>query len=141
MSIKTSDLENVTEGSKNLDPNVYDFQVTKADMTNYEKEGETHESLYVRAKCIGGPTQKDGSEPEDAEIAMFFPLTHLDEMKDGGNYVRGLRKSFLAATMGEVTGEDIDEKDLIGEEFKARIVIKKDRDGDDEMQVKKYLAS
>ena len=141
MSIRTDDLENVTEGNKNLDPNVYSFQVTKADIMTKDRDGEDYESLMVRAKCTGGPTQKDGSEPEDVEMAMFFPLDHFEGHKDGGNFAKGKRKAFLAATMGEITGEEIDEKDLIGEEFKARIQIRKDQDGDPQMDVKKYLAS
>ena len=57
MSIKTSDLGDVKGGVKLLDPNVYDWKITKAEQITREKNGETLHSLMARVTCIGGPAQ------------------------------------------------------------------------------------
>ena len=43
--------------------------------------------------------------------------------------------------LGEISGEDIDEEDLVNETFKARIVKGRDQDGDPQINFKKFMAS
>jgi len=139
MSITTKDLKDVPDGDRVLDPNVYDFKVTQARAITYEKDGDTIPALSIRAVCIGGPSQEDGMEPEDTEIDDFFPMGGYDAMKDGGTFVKQRRKAFLTACLGELDGSDIDESDLVGEEFKARTSKGKDRDGIAITKIARYL--
>lgn len=116
----------------------YSVECTKAQIAERK---DKNSSLVLNFRVLKGPTQPDGSSPEDRRLSAFFPLSGFEDMKDGGTFVkRNLKEACDAFGVEVDSSGDFDYEDFL---LKRADVVTRNREnretGVPETQVQKFL--
>jgi hypothetical protein len=116
------------------------YQVECVQTGIVDREGG-NQSLRLNFLVKAGPTQKDGSSPEDRRLSDFIPLTGYADMKDGGEFVMRKLKAACDSFGIDVDEDGFDYEQFVGARADVITRLRENPDGVLESQINRYLPS